>query len=72
MDLKKGDIVLVQSPADTKGTEVQKTRPAIVISPSEMAQFAKRVIVVPMTSNVSKIYPFESKITSSIKPSKAC
>ncbi|MDP3981636.1 MAG: type II toxin-antitoxin system PemK/MazF family toxin [Chlamydiota bacterium] len=33
MELKKGDIVLVQAPANPSGTEIQKTRPAVVVSP---------------------------------------
>ncbi len=71
-NLKKGNIVLIQSPSDSTGTEIIKTRPAIVVSPTEMAQFAKRIIVVPLTTNITKIYPFEALITSSPKPSKAC
>ncbi|MGR3174493.1 MAG: type II toxin-antitoxin system PemK/MazF family toxin [Candidatus Scalindua sp.] len=33
MELKKGDIVLVQAPSAPSGTEIQKTRPAVVVSP---------------------------------------
>ena len=72
MELKKGSIVLIEAPRDHKGTEIKKKRPAIVVSPLEMAQHANRVIVVPLTSNVSKLYPFEALIHSSAKPSKAC
>ncbi|MBE7548182.1 hypothetical protein KsCSTR_39190 [Candidatus Kuenenia stuttgartiensis] len=35
MELKKGDIVLVQAPANPSGTEIQKTRPAVVVFPQK-------------------------------------
>jgi mRNA interferase MazF len=74
MELKKGDVVLVQAPKDIKGTEIQKTRPAVVISPKEMAEYGKRALIVPVTIKISKIYPFEFLIESKILPekSKAC
>lgn len=74
MELKKGDIVLVQAPSVASGTEIQKTRPAVVISPKEMAIHGNRALVIPITSNVSKIYPFEFLIKSKYLPkeSKGC
>ncbi|HHT9107756.1 MAG TPA: type II toxin-antitoxin system PemK/MazF family toxin [Candidatus Wunengus sp. YC63] len=74
MELKKGDIVLVQAPANPSGTEIQKTRPAVVVSPKEMAIHGSRAIVVPITGNVSKIYPFEFLIKSKYlsNDSKGC
>lgn len=47
-NLSRFDIVLVKL-NPTVGSEIQKTRPCIVISPDEM-QSLKTVIVVPMTS----------------------
>ncbi len=72
MELKKGDIILVESPNLEKGSEIKKTRPCIIVSPAKMAQYAHRLIIVPLTSNIDKIYPFEALINSSPKPSKAC
>ena len=74
MELKKGDIVLVQAPSARSGTEIQKTRPAVVVSPMEMALYGNRVLVVPITGNISKIYPFEFLIQSKYLPkeSKGC
>ena len=40
----------------TRGSELQKTRPCIVISPDEMNHNISTVIVVPLTST-SKNYP---------------
>ncbi|MFC7419550.1 type II toxin-antitoxin system PemK/MazF family toxin [Iodobacter arcticus] len=46
----------------TVGSEIQKTRPCVVISPSEMHDFLKTVIVAPMTSG-SKAAPFRVAVT---------
>lgn len=44
----------------TVGTEISKTRPALIISNDVGNQYADRVIVAPISSgNTDKIYPFE-------------
>jgi mRNA interferase MazF len=40
----------------TVGSEIKKTRPALVISPDDMNDFLRTVIIVPMTS-ANKTYP---------------
>lgn len=40
----------------TQGAEIQKTRPCLVVSPDEMNQHLKTVIVAPMTT-VLRPYP---------------
>jgi len=40
----------------TVGSEIQKTRPCVIISPDEMNRHIRTVIVAPMTS-VSRDYP---------------
>lgn len=73
MELDKGDIVFVQAPSDTIGNEMRKDRYAIVISPTALAKNASRALVVPLTSNLTKIYPHEARITSGVPvASKAC
>jgi len=47
-NIKRFDIVLVKL-NPTVGSEIQKTRPCIIVSPDEM-QALKTVIIVPMTS----------------------
>jgi mRNA interferase MazF len=47
-DIKRFDIVLVKL-NPTVGSEIQKTRPCIIISPNEMNTL-KTIIVAPMTS----------------------
>ena len=41
------------------GGEIQKTRPAIVISNDAANSALNRVIVIPITSQVAKVYPAE-------------
>lgn len=40
----------------TEGSEIKKTRPCLVISPDDMNQYIRTVIVAPMTSK-EKDYP---------------
>lgn len=44
----------------TIGSEIQKTRPCLIISPDEMNRFIKTVIVAPMTTQGTK-YPTRVK-----------
>lgn len=46
----------------THGSEINKTRPCVVISPNEMNHYIKTVIVAPMTTK-GKIYPTRIPIT---------
>ena len=49
----------------TIGSEIAKTRPALIISNDIGNQHADRVIVAPIsTANVSKVYPFEVKLAA--------
>ena len=41
----------------TKGSEIQKTRPCLVVSPDEMNEHLKTVIIAPMTTAI-RDYPF--------------
>lgn len=41
----------------TQGSEMAKTRPCVVISPDEMNEFLKTLIIIPITSTI-KTYPW--------------
>ena len=43
----------------TVGAEVQKTRPVVVVSNNAANRAASVVTVVPLTSNVARVFPFE-------------
>ncbi|MBI5470280.1 type II toxin-antitoxin system PemK/MazF family toxin [Candidatus Kaiserbacteria bacterium] len=53
------------------GTESAKTRPAIIMSNNVSNEFLERVQVVPLTSNVTKIYPSETVVVIRGKKNKA-
>jgi len=53
------------------GTELQKTRPAVVVSNDAMNQYAQRVVVVPLTSNVDHCHPGEALVTVKGKRARA-
>lgn len=55
MVVKRFDVYLTNL-EPTIGSEIQKTRPCLVISPDEMNRHIKTVIVAPMTS-ADKNYP---------------
>jgi mRNA interferase MazF len=43
----------------TIGGEISKTRPVLVVSNDINNQFSSTISILPITSNVEKIYPFE-------------
>lgn len=55
MELNQYNIVLVNLDP-TIGSEIQKTRPCVIISPNEMNKYLSTIVIVPMTSNLNK-YP---------------
>ena len=55
MELKQYQIVLVNLDP-TVGSEINKTRPSVIISPNEMNKYLRTIVIAPMTSS-SKNYP---------------
>ena len=55
MKIKRFEVYLINLDP-TKGKEIKKTRPCLVISPDEMNRFINTVIVAPMTTKGSN-YP---------------
>jgi len=53
------------------GGEIQKTRPAIVISNDSANAALNRVIVIPITSQVAKVYPGEALVSLNGESRKA-
>jgi mRNA interferase MazF len=55
MELTQYEIVLVN--LDPKiGSEMKKTRPAVIVSPNEMNKYLNTIVIAPIT-NSSKSYP---------------
>lgn len=55
MELKQYSIVLVNLDP-TVGSEINKTRPCVIVSPDEMNRHLNTVVIAPMTTNL-KEYP---------------
>lgn len=53
------------------GGEIRKQRPAIIVSNDAANHYLNRVQVVPITSNVNRLYPSEAYVTFRGKKSKA-
>lgn len=53
------------------GGEIQKTRPALIVSNNAANAALNRVIVIPLTSQTSKIYPGEALVTLNGEQRKA-
>ncbi len=56
--IKRGDIYWVRL-EPVEGSEIGKIRPAVVISNDINNELADTVTIVPITSSVGKVYPFE-------------
>jgi mRNA interferase MazF len=77
--VRRGQIVIVRLDP-TLGSEVSKTRPAVIVSNDAANATATRlgrgvITVVPVTSNVTRVHPFQvllpAKLTGLPRDSKA-
>ena len=53
------------------GGEIRKQRPAVIVSNDAANHYLNRVQVMPITSNVDKLYPSEAYVTFRGKKAKA-
>lgn len=68
--MKRGDVYWINF-NPSRGGEIQKTRPAAIVSNDISNQALNRVQVVPLSSKIGKVYPCEALVTVSRKQSKA-
>jgi mRNA interferase MazF len=68
--MKRGEVWWVNFDPSIGG-EIRKQRPAIIVSTDAANRYLNRVQVVPLTSNVDKLYPSEAYVMFRGQQSKA-
>ena len=68
--MKRGEVWWVNFDPSIGG-EIQKTRPAVIVSNDPSNKNLNRVQVVPVTKSTDKLYPCETYITVKKKSAKA-
>jgi len=53
------------------GGEIRKRRPAVIVSNDDSNTYLNRLQVVPLTSNVDRVYPSEALVNLNGRPGKA-
>ena len=64
--MNRGEVWWVEfdpAPMDKLGSEIRKTRPAVIVSNNTSNRHLARVQVVPLSSSVERIYPSETVVT---------
>ena len=61
--MKRGDIYFATLDP-TRGSEVQKSRPVIIVSNDVANRASSLVTVIPMTSKLTRVFPFEVALSA--------
>ena len=61
--MKRGDVWWVEFDPSL-GSEIRKTRPAIIVSNDSANRNLLRVVVIPISTNATRVYPGETQVNS--------
>jgi mRNA interferase MazF len=68
--MNRGEVWWINFDPSVSG-EIKKERPAVIVSNNASNRNLNRVQVVPITSNVSRMYPSKAMVTLQNRPGKA-
>jgi len=68
--MRRGEVWWVEFDPSV-GSEIRKTRPAIILRNDSANKNLARVVVVPLTSNTGRLYPGEAVVSIANQKSKA-
>jgi len=68
--MKRGEVWWVEFDPSV-GSEIRKTRPAVIVSNDAANRNLARVVVVPLTSSTGRLYPGEALVSIGEQQSKA-
>lgn len=68
--MKRGEVWWVEFDPSI-GSEIRKTRPAVIVSNDAANRNLRRVVVIPLSTNASRVYPGEALVTVDGKQGKA-
>ena len=68
--MKRGEVWWLEFDPSV-GSEIRKTRPAVIVSNDSANRHLLRVVVIPLSTNTSRVYPGETLVTLEGKKGKA-